>query len=130
MLNSYTPDDGWINGREWKILLTTDERASLFEWVRTDLVPRLETGEGWGDAERDSDDDPVESALRGYSRAFEHAGDFEAAQAFDDAVDAYSSLPNSEREYNESWGTSPLTGSRLATPPSTGRSMFDDIDAE
>ena len=109
--------------------LTADDRTRLFEWVSTDLVPRLEPGEGWLDGERDPDDDPVESALRGYSRAFENAGDFETAHAFDTAVDWYSQLLPREREDVESWVTSPLTGSRLAPPPSTGRSMFDDIDA-
>lgn len=125
-----TPDDGWIHDRAWKVLLTADDRTRLFEWVRTELVPRLERGEGWLDDERDPDDDPVESSLRGYSMAFEIAGDFETAHAFDAAVEWHSQLPAREREDTESWiDTSPLTGDRLAPPPSTGRSMFDDIDA-
>jgi hypothetical protein len=125
-----TPDDGWIDDRAWEVLLTADDRTRLFEWVRTELVPRLEPGEGWLDDERDPDDDPVESALRGYSMAFENAGDFETAHAFDAAVEWHSQLPAREREDTESWtDTSPLTGDRLAPPPSRGRSMFDDIDA-
>jgi hypothetical protein len=125
-----TPDDGWIHDRAWKVLLTANDRTRLFEWVRTELVPRLGPGEGWLDDERDPDDDPVESALRGYSSAFENAGDFETAHAFDEAVEWHSRLPAREREDTESWtDASLLTGDRLAPPPSTGRSMFDDIDA-
>jgi hypothetical protein len=64
-----TPDDGWVNGASWKVLLTPGDRARLMDKVRTDLVPRLETLDGIGDGEREPDD-PIESALFGYlSRA-------------------------------------------------------------
>jgi hypothetical protein len=98
--------------------------------VRTELVPRPETLDGIGDGERDPDDDPVESALFGYRRAFEREGDFETAQGFEDACDAYSQLPPKSREDEDYETRSPLTGTRLAPPPDTGRSIFDDIDEE
>jgi hypothetical protein len=125
-----TPDDGWLDGSAWEILLTPGDRARLMDKVRTDLVPRLETLDGIGDGERDPDDDPVESALSGYRRAFEREGDFEAAQAFEDACDAYSQLPPKSREDEDYEARSPLTGTRLAPLPDTGRSIFDDIDEE
>ena len=126
-----TPDDGSIKGSAWKILLTPGDHARLMEKVRTDLVPGLETGEGWGDDERDEDDDPVESALFGYERAFEEEGDSETAQAFAEARDMYSQLPTKTHEEYTDWeDRAPLTGARLAPAPNTGRSIFDDIDAE
>jgi len=92
-----TPDHGWIRGSDWKILLTSGDRAMLFGKVRTELVPRLDTGEAWGD-ERDGDDDPVDDALFGYQMAFEDEGDLETAQAFEAARDAYAQLPIKARE--------------------------------
>jgi hypothetical protein len=125
-----TPDDGWINGSAWKILLTPADRAMLFDKVRTELVPRLNTGCAWGD-EREPDDDPVENALVGYEMAFEDEGDVETAQAFAEARDAYSQLPIKVREdYLEMEDRLPLAGTRPAPAPDTSRSIFDDIDGE
>lgn len=104
---------------------------ALFEKVRTELVPRLETGDGWADAERDEDDDPVENALWGYELAFQAEGDFETAHAFAEAREWYSELPiRAAEEYSDWEKWAPLTGTRLAPPPNTSRSVFDDIDAE
>ncbi len=126
-----TPDDGWTRGSDWRVLLTSGDRARLFEKVRMELVPRLATGEGWGDDERDGDDDPVESSLRGYERAFEDEGDFETAQAFAEARDMYSQLPIRVRQDYRDWEErTPLTGTNLAPAPNTSRSIFDDIDAQ
>ena len=61
--------------------------------------------------------------------AFESAGDFETAQAFADAYEMHSQLPDMARE-DDGWDRGPLTGRRLAPPPDTGRSIFDDIDEE
>ncbi len=125
-----TPDDGWIKGPAWKILLTPADRAMLFDKVRAELVPRLDTGEAWGD-ERDGDDDPVDNALFGYEMAFEDEGDAETAQAFAEARDAYSQLPTRVRvEYLEREDQRPLADTRAAPARSTSRSIFDDIDAE
>jgi hypothetical protein len=126
-----TPDDGWTSASVWKVLLTSGDRARLLEKVRTELVPRLATSEGWGDDERDGDDDPVENSLWGYERAFEGEGDFETAQAFAEARDMYSQLPIRARQDYRDWEErAPLTGTNLAPAPNTSRSMFDDIDAE
>ncbi len=125
-----TPDDGWIKGSDWKVLLTPSDRAMLFDKVRTELVPRLDTGDAWGD-EREGDDDPVDNALFGYERAFEGEGDFETAQAFAEARDAYSQLPTRAREDYLEWEDRvPLAGARPAPAPNTSRSTFDDIDAD
>ena len=127
-----TPDHGWIRGSDWKILLTSGDRAMLFGKVRTELVPRLDTGEAWGD-ERDGDDDPVDDALFGYQMAFEDEGDLETAQAFEAARDAYAQLPIKAREdYPEprSGARAPLASTKLAPAPNMSRSIFDDIDAE
>jgi hypothetical protein len=126
----HTPDDGWINGSAWKILLTPADRAILFDKVRTELVPRLDTGEAWGD-ERDGDDDPVDSTLFGYEMAFEDEGDAETAQAFAEARDAYSQLPiKAGEDYLEMEDRLPLANTRVAPAPNTSRSIFDDIDSE
>jgi len=125
-----TPDDGWISGSDWKILLTSDDRARLFEKVRTELVPRLATNEGWGASERD-EDDPVESALFGYERAFENADDFDTAEVFAQAREMYSQLPaRPSEDYTDLDDQSPLTHTRLAPTPMTSRSIFDDVDKE
>lgn len=113
-----TPDDGWISGSAWKVLLTLGDRARLFEKVRTELVPRLETGDGWADAERDEDDDPVENALWGYELAFQAEGDFETAHAFAEAREWYSELPiRAAEEYSdwEKWAPPHRHTARLAT---------------
>jgi hypothetical protein len=123
-----TPDDGWLDGAAWKTLLTPDDRAMLLDKVRIDLVPRLETLDGVGDGERDPDDDPVESALFGYQRFFEKEGDYETAEAFDWARDAYSQLPTAEREDDNFQDSSPVGSRKLAPLPDTARSIFDDID--
>jgi hypothetical protein len=104
----------------------------LIDKVRADLIPRLETLDGIGDGERDPDDDPIESALLGYEMAFENDGDFEAAQAFSFARDSYSQLPAKEDRdyYGDYQDPRPLTSPRLAPPPDTNRSIFDDVDQE
>jgi hypothetical protein len=125
-----TPDDGWIRGSAWKVLLTRDDRAKLFENVRTELAPRFETAEYWDDGgERDEDQDPVEGALLGYERAFKEEGDVETAQVFAWAWELHSQLPTREREdYRDLRDRRPLTGTRLAPAPTTSRSIFDDLD--
>jgi hypothetical protein len=125
-----TPDDGWIRGSAWKVLLTRDDRAKLFENVRTELAPRFETAEYWDDGgERDEDQDPVEGALLGYERASKEEGDVETAQVFAWAWELHSQLPTREREdYRDLRDRRPLTGTRLAPAPTTSRSIFDDID--
>jgi hypothetical protein len=70
----------------------------------------------------------VESALFGYQRFFEKEGDYETAEAFDWARDAYSQLPTAERKDDNFQDSSPLGSRKLAPPPDTGRSIFDDID--
>lgn len=125
-----TPDDGWLSDSAWKILLTPDDRAMLMEKVRTELVPRLATDDAWDCYERDPDDDPVEHALLGYKWAFENVSDFETAQAFADAYEMHSQLPAMTREDDSDWIRGPLTDRKLAPPPDTGRSIFDDIAAE
>jgi hypothetical protein len=124
-----TPDDGWLDGSAWKILLTADDRAMLTDKIRTDLVPRLEALAELGDGERDPDDDPIESTLIGYRTAFEREGDFETAEAFDEAYGIYTQLPPKYPEDDDDYeDRTPLTTTRLAPPPDTGRSIFDDID--
>jgi hypothetical protein len=125
-----TPDDGWLRDTAWKTLLTASDRAQLLDKVRTDLVPRLDTLDGIGDGERDPDDDPVESTLFWYQHAFEEEGDYESAQEFEWARDAYSQLPDKTREDDDSQDRSPLASTRLAPPAENGRSIFDDIDEE
>jgi hypothetical protein len=125
-----TPDDGWLEGYDWQTLLTPSDRVMLFDRVRTELVPRLETLDGVGDGERDPDDDPIESALAGYQRAFKREGDYETAEAFAEARDIYSQLPAKEREDYDFQDRSPLASTRLAPPPDTGRSIFDDVDED
>ena len=75
-----TPDDGWLEGPAWEVLLTASDRAMLMDKVRTDLVPRLDDV---GDGEREADDDPIDNALFWYERAFREAGDHETADAFE-----------------------------------------------
>ena len=123
-----TPDEGWLDLSDWKILLTPGDRARLMDKVCTDLVPRLETLDGIDDRETDPDDDHIESALLGYSRAFERESDFETAQAFERAWDNYSQLVAEDRVDDDYQVRSPLTSTRLAPPPNTGRSIFDDIE--
>ena len=120
-----TPDDGWLNGPDWKILLTASDRETLMDRVRTDLVPQLDDV---GDGERDADDDPIDHALFWYEWAFREVGDYETANAFESARDGYQQLPvrNSE-EYDEQ-NRSPLTRPGLAPEPDAIRSIFDDID--
>ena len=121
-----TPDDGWLKGPDWKVLLTASDRAMLMDRVRTDLVPRLDDV---GDGERDPDDDPIDNALFWYERAFREAGDHETADAFESARDGYQQLPVRESEDYDEPDRSPLTRPGLAPEPDTGRSIFDDIDA-
>jgi hypothetical protein len=124
-----TPDDGWIKGRPWKTLLTARDRARLMGRVRNELVPRLEDGEVFSD-ERDENYDPVEDALSGYKTAFEDEGDIRAARAFTRALELHSQLPAREYEDYTPRGSGPLSHDRLAPSHRTGRSIFDDIDAE
>jgi conflict system STAND superfamily ATPase len=125
-----TPDDGWIQGPDWKVLLTPDDHTRLMDEVRDELVPRLESGYLWEGGERE-EDDPLESALQGYEIAFESQGDFETAQAFARARDMYSQLPPSARDDYGDWeDRAPLVNTRLAPAPNTSRSIFDDIDTE
>lgn len=127
-----TPDDGWLNSQDWKILLTPADRATLIDKVRADLIPRLATLDGIGDGERDPEDDPIESALLGYEMAFENDGDFEAAQAFSFAREDHSQLRAKEdRDYDIDYrDPRPLASPTLAPPPHTDRSIFDDVDED
>ena len=120
-----TPDDGWLKGPDWEILLTASDRAMLMDRVRTDLVPQLDDV---GDGEREADDDPIDNTLFWYERAFREAGDDETADAFELARDGYQRLPvRQSEEYDEQY-RSPLTRPGLAPEPDAGRSIFDDID--
>jgi hypothetical protein len=123
-----TPDSGWVRDDAWKILLTAHERATLMERVRTELVYQLEY---LLPEEREPGYDPVETSLRGYKEAFESEGDHETARAFAEALRMYSELPEKSYDYpDDDVDRRPLSGTRLAPPPDTGRSIFDDIDAE
>ena len=121
-----TPDDGWLKGPDWEVLLTASDRAMLMDRVRTDLVPQLDDV---GDGEREADDDPIDNALFWYERAFREAGDHETADAFESARDGYQQLPVRESKDYDEQDRSPLTRPGLAPEPDTGRSIFDDIDA-
>jgi hypothetical protein len=82
-------------------------------------------------AEEDDDDDPVEQALFTYEKAFEDAGDPESAGAFDEARETYSQGKPSSSGTNESWepgASTPWRNDDLAPPPTSDRSIFDDID--
>jgi hypothetical protein len=123
-----TPDSGWVRDDAWKILLTAHERATLMERVRTELVYQLEY---LLPEEREPGYDPVKTSLRGYKEAFESEGDHETARAFAEALRMYSELPEKSYDYpDDDADRRPLSGTRLAPPPDTGRSIFDDIDAE
>jgi hypothetical protein len=124
-----TPDAGWLDGPDWKILLTGSDRAMLMNRVLTDLVPRLEDFDA-GIPERDPDDDPVENALFTYQMAFREAGDHDTALAFDWARETYQQLvPSREPEiYDDEQDRGPLTRPAPAPAPDAGRSIFDDID--
>jgi hypothetical protein len=125
-----TPDPGWLSCKAWSVLLTPDERAHLMDTVRTELVPRLETVVVDWVSDTYEEDDPVESALFAYSRAFENEGDTETAEAFDNAWDRYSQLkPGPPESRYERDASPPVTGgSSLAPSPEPDRSIFDDID--
>ena len=123
-----TPDDGWLRGTAWKILLTPQERATLVETVREEVVPRLKTGYAWRDHQRYEYDDTVERVLRGYEIAFKKRGDLETAEAFAAAREMYSQLSTVTEADEED--RAPLTDTELAPSPDGGRSIFDDIDEE
>lgn len=125
-----TPDPGWLSCKAWSVLLTPDERAHLMDTVRTELVPRLETVVGDWVSDTYEEDDPIESALFAYSRAFENEGDAETAEAFDNAWDLYSQLKPSPPESRYEWDANPpIKGSSSLAPSSEpDRSIFDDID--
>ena len=124
-----TPDSGWLKGDAWKVLLRPHERVLIMERVRTELVGQLEYDIDWLGEGRELGYDPVVSALRGYEEAFQNEGDHETARAFAEVLRRYSELPERFYDDDDRLDRRPLTGSRLAPPPSTGRSMFDDIDA-
>lgn len=57
-------------------------------------------------------------------------GDREAAAAFAEAVRRRAELPTVDYDYDDvgQGYRRPITGTRLASPPDSGRSIFDDID--
>ena len=123
-----TPDSGWLKGGAWEVLLKPHERALIMERVRTKVVKQLEYDLDWFGEGREAGYDPVMSALRGYEEAFRGEGDHETARAFAEALRRYSELPERVYDDDDRLDRRPLTGSRLAPPPSASRSMFDDID--
>jgi hypothetical protein len=130
-----TPDAGWFRGADWETLLTPGDRSRLMDKARTELVPRLESDEGWGPLKRYPDGDPVEKALIDYQMAFGSENDLEAAAKFSAALEIYRQRPVRSCEDDSYWDTSPLGGTRLAPPPDADssifdadRSIFDDVD--
>jgi hypothetical protein len=103
--------------------------------------PELAEGEYWFFPDERDDDDPTERALFDYQRAFQEAGDTDAATEFEIASDAYRELPIRSRqdfEPDEDWhreeeeryvsqGHEPRQNS-LVPPPKPSRSIFDDVD--
>ncbi|AUA16997.1 hypothetical protein GTZ78_47890 [Streptomyces sp. SID8361] len=80
------PDASWIEDNDWQkqawhVLLRDEERESLSEHVRHELVPRLERRvEDWAsEFNGDTDNDLVDDALFWYSQAFERRLDDDAA---------------------------------------------------
>ena len=128
-LAAETPDSGWIRLPAWKVLLTPADRARLMDTVRNVLVPRLKNDDYVFPEERAEDDDPVESSLSDYRRAF---GDAEAGSVFAEALDAFRGLPiRSLEDYDpdDDWYNRSTTyRGPLAPQPETGRSIFDDIN--
>lgn len=124
-----TPDSGWLTDKAWDILLTPRDRAVLMRKVREDLIPALEYTD-WDQDDKESGHDPVEDSLNKYKEAFEKEGDHQAAAAFAEAARMRAEVPEKYYDYDDAGQgyRRPLTGTRLAPPSDTGRSIFDDID--
>jgi hypothetical protein len=127
-----TPDSGWLTINAWEILLTPGERAALMQKVREDLIPAMEDAWWLLTDEKESGYDPIGRSLSAYREAFEKEGDYETAAAFAEAARRRAEVP--ERHYDdddvEQGYRQPITGTRLAPPPDSGRSIFDDLDEE
>jgi hypothetical protein len=128
-----TPDGGWLTGKAWEILLTPGERAALMQKVREDLIPGIGNAD-WllDDEHKIPDDDPVERTLRIYMDAFEKEGDYQTVAILAEALRVRAGVPVRYYDYDddEQGYSEPLTSTRLAPPPDSGRSIFDDIDEE
>ncbi|MFF2205547.1 hypothetical protein [Streptomyces sp. NPDC058145] len=133
------PDASWIEDNEWQkeawhVLLTDEERESLFDHVRRELVPCLERRvDDWAyEFNGDTDNDPVDDALFWYSQAFERRLDNRTAGEFDRARDIYQQVREEPDEAPRGGAPGPAPY-RRETPQSTQpipeqRSLFDDID--
>ncbi|MEU9034868.1 hypothetical protein AB0D45_08115 [Streptomyces sp. NPDC048352] len=133
-----SPDAAWIEDEDWQkkvwsMLLTEKDREELFTHVRQDLLPRLwSLVDGWLKDATGDDDDPVDTALFWYSRAFERRDDFDVAADFDAAGEMYNDERRSRPPSSSSW--TPSSGGQSddlragATRTDSSRSLFDDID--
>jgi len=125
-----TPDSGWLTDSAWEILLTAGERAALMQKVREELVPNLEDSYYLLEDEREPGYDPIGRSLDGYEKAFEKEGDRVTAEVFAEAARRRASVPEKDWDYDypgEEYHR-PISGTSLAPPADSGRSVFDDID--
>jgi hypothetical protein len=123
------PDSGWTTAGAWETLLTPSERTALMQRVREDLVPYLDDADPFGD-EKEPGYDPIQDSLDGYKEAFEREGDHETAQVVEIAARRRAEQPPNGYYDDDSGGgyQRPITSTRLAPPPASDRSIFDDID--
>ncbi|KOG18028.1 hypothetical protein [Streptomyces viridochromogenes] len=133
------PDASWIEDDDWQkearhVLLTDEERESLFEHVRRELVRRLERRvDDWAsEFGGDTDSDPVDDALFWYSEAFKRRLDDDTARKFDQARDIYCQVREAPEKAPRDLTPDPppyrRETSRSTQPISEQRSLFDDID--
>jgi len=130
-----TPDAAWLDAREWSQLLTAEERSSILERVRTELIEDLyDTLENWRSNRPPFDDadsyyEPLERTLQRYRDAFVQDA---SAVAHLDAALEQTWLLRSDDDDDEDRPSRPsnLTPRALHDKePSSGRSIFDDVDA-
>ena len=137
-----TPDAGWLEDSDIKQLMSWEERDLLLAQVKEELIDELDnTLDNWHMNEQgDSAEDyyqPLEEALEAYADAFRH--DEDVRVALREALQKVDQL-RAEAAYwmrREEWGgSSPPSmpgriargASRSATPFTTDRDMFDDVD--
>lgn len=140
-----TPDAGWTHLQEWKILLTQDERDTLKEHVRKELIPNLDAIRSDWYVNRDSsDDDPdsyyylLEDALKHYKEEFSDIPSVSSVlveaieRVRDDAAEEahesdYRGYARKSDDDDHAWPDSiPFNGQGFNV---SGRSIFDDLDS-